>query len=97
MVKWVTFEKKLVFFQFWTNAQSIGKIYFKVWFLRSFLQTKLQYISMNIIINELYYTVVRNRVGMEIANDEYKNDECDYIILLVFLIYQIIVLEQMMM
>ena len=44
-----------------------------------FLQTKLQIKKMNIKYYYLYYTVIKNRKDKEIVNDEFENNETDYI------------------
>ena len=54
------------------NSQGISKIYHEALLLMKFLQTKPQVKNMNINYNDLYYTVIKNRV-------EKDNNENDYI------------------
>ena len=61
------------------NAQGISKIYHEVLLLMKFLQTKPQIKNMNIKYYDLYYTVIKTRdENMDIDN-QYDNDEIDYI------------------
>ena len=61
------------------NAQGISKVYHEVLLLMKFLQTKPQVKNMNINYYDLYYTVVKTRdENMDIDN-QYENDENDYI------------------
>ena len=52
------------------NAQGIIKIYYEVFMLKKFLQTKPQIKNMNIKNYDLYYTVIKNRDEKEIVNDQ---------------------------
>ena len=61
------------------KAQSIGKIFHEVILLMKFLQTKPQVKNMNINYYDLYYTVIKNGDEKEILNDQYEDDENDYI------------------
>ena len=56
------------------NAQGISRIYHEVLLLMKFLQTKPQVKNMNIIYYYLYYTVIKNRDGNEIVDNQYEND-----------------------
>ena len=69
------FEKDI----FSKGAQGISKIYHEVNFLMNLLQTKPQVKNMNIEYYDLYYTVTKNKNDKEIVNDEYENNENDYI------------------
>ena len=61
------------------NAQGIRKIYHEVLLLMNFLKTKHQVKNMNINYYDLYYTVIKTRdENMDIDN-QYENDENDYI------------------
>ena len=44
-----------------------------------FLHTKPQVKSMNISYYDLYYTVIKKRDDNEIVNDEFENNDNDYI------------------
>ena len=57
------------------NAQGISKIYHEILLILKFLQTKPQVKNMNIIYNDLFYTVIKNKDENEIVND----NENDYI------------------
>ena len=56
------------------NAQGISKFYHEVLKLLKFLQTKPQIKNMNINYYDLYYTVIKNRDGKEIVDNQYEND-----------------------
>ena len=56
------------------NAQGVSKIYYQVLLLMKFLQTKPQVKNMNINYFDLYYTVIRNRDGKEIVDNQHEND-----------------------
>ena len=56
------------------NAQRIGKLFYKVFLLMKFLQTKPQVKNTNNNYYDLYYTVIKNRDDKDIVNDEYEND-----------------------
>ena len=61
------------------NAQGISKIYHEVLLLMKFLQTKPKVKNMNINYHDLYYTVIKTRnENMDIDN-QYENDDKDYI------------------
>ena len=45
----------------------------------NFLQTKPQVKNMNINYYDLYYTVIKVRVGNKNIDNQYQNDENDYI------------------
>ena len=62
------------------NAQGINKIYHEVLIIMKLLQTKPQVKKMNISYYDLFYTVIENRDDKEIVNDEYENNENEYII-----------------
>ena len=61
------------------NSQSISKIYHEVLLLMKFLQTKSQVKNMNIKYYDLYYTVIKTRDGNKDIDNQYDNDENDYI------------------
>ena len=61
------------------NAQDISKIYHEVLLLMKFLQTKPQVKNTNINYYDLYYTVIRIRDENRDIDDQYENDENDYI------------------
>ena len=61
------------------KAQGISKIYHKVLQLLEFLQTKSQVKNMNINYHDLYYTVIKIRDGNKDIDNQYENDENDYI------------------
>ena len=61
------------------NAEGISKIYHEVLLLMKFLQTKPQIKNMNIKYYDLYYTVMRTRDENKDINNQYENDENDYI------------------
>ena len=60
-------------------AQSISEIYHEVLLLMKFLQTKIKVKSMNIKYYILYYTAIKNRDDKEIVNNNYEDNENDYI------------------
>ena len=61
------------------NAQGISKIYQEVLLLMKFLQTKPQVKNMNINYYDLYYTVIKTRDEDKDIDNQYENDENDYI------------------
>ena len=61
------------------NAQSISKIYHEVLLLIKILQTKPQVKNMNINYYDLYYTVIKVRDGNKDIDNQYENDDNDYI------------------
>ena len=61
------------------NAQGIRKIYHEVFLLMKFLQTKPQVKNMNINYHDLYYTVIKIRDENKNIDNQYENDENDYI------------------
>ena len=61
------------------NAQGISKIYHEVLLLMKFLQTKPQVKNMNINYYDLYYTVIKTRDENRDIDNQYENDENDYI------------------
>ena len=61
------------------NAQGISKIYHEVLLLMKFLQTKSQVKNMNINYYDLYYTVIKTRDENGDIDNQYENDENDYI------------------
>ena len=60
-------------------VQRIGIIYREVLLLMKLLHTKPQVKSMNINRYDFYYTVIKNRDDKEIVNDQYEDNENDYI------------------
>ena len=61
------------------NAQGISKIYHEVLLLMKLLQTKPQVKNMNINYHDLYYTVIKTRGENKNIDNQYDNDENDYI------------------
>ena len=61
------------------NAEGIHKIYHEVLLLMKFLQTKPQIKNMNINYYDLYYTVIKTRDENKDIDNQYKNDDNDYI------------------
>ena len=61
------------------NAHGIHKIYHEVSLLMKFLQTKTQVKNMNINYYDLYYTVIKTRDENSNIDNQYENDENDYI------------------
>ena len=61
------------------NAQGINKIYHEVLLLMKFLQTKPQVKNMNINYYDLYYTVIKVRDENKDIDNQYENDDNDYI------------------
>ena len=61
------------------NAQGISKIYHEVLLLMKFLQTKPQVKNMNIKYYDLCYTVIKTRDENKDINNQYENDENDYV------------------
>ena len=61
------------------NAEGIGKLYHEVILLMKFLQTKPQIKNMNINYFDLYYTIIKTRDENRDIDNQYENDENDYI------------------
>ena len=61
------------------NAQGISKIYHEVLKLIKFLQTKPQVKKMNINYYDLYFTVIKVRDENRDIDNQYENDDNDYI------------------
>ena len=61
------------------NAQGNSKIYHKVLLIMKFLQTEPQVKNMNIDYSNLYYTVIRIRGENKDIDNQYENDDNDYI------------------
>ena len=61
------------------NAQGISRIYLEVLLLMKFLQVKSEIKNMNINCYDLYYTVIKVRDGNNDIDNQYENDENDYI------------------
>ena len=61
------------------NAPGISKIYQDVLLLMKFLQTKPKVKNMNNNYYDLYYTVIKVRVENKDIDNQYENDENDYI------------------
>ena len=61
------------------NSQGISKIYHEVLLLMKFLQTKPQIKITNINYHDLYYTVIKVRDENRDIDNQYKNEENDYI------------------
>ena len=60
-------------------SQGISKTYHEVLLCMKLLQTKPQGKKVNINYYDLYYTVIESRDDKEIVNDEYEDNEVDYI------------------
>ena len=61
------------------NAQGISKTYHEVLLLMKFLQTNSQIKNMNNNYYDFYYTVIKNRDENKDIDNQYENDENDYI------------------
>ena len=61
------------------NAQGISKIYHEVLLLMKFLQTKPEVKNMNIDYYNLYYTVIKVRDENRDIDNQYEDDDNDYI------------------
>ena len=61
------------------NAQGISKIYHEVLLLMKFLQTKPEVKNMNINYYDLYNTVIKTRDENKDKDNQYDNDENNYI------------------
>ena len=61
------------------NAQGISKIYHEVLLLMKFLQTKPQIKILSINYYDLYYTVIKSRDDNRNIDNQFENDENDYI------------------
>ena len=61
------------------NALGIHKIYHEVLLLMKFLQTKPQIKDTNINYYDLYYTVIKTRDENKDIDNQYENNENDYI------------------
>ena len=61
------------------NAQGISKVHHEVLLLKKFLQTKPQVKNMVINYNDLYFTVIKTRDENKDIDNQYENDENDYI------------------
>ena len=61
------------------NARGIHKIYHEVLLLMKFLQTKPDIKNVNINYYDLYYTVIKVRDENKNIDNQYENDENDYI------------------
>ena len=61
------------------NAKGISKIYHEVLLLMKFLMTKPKVKNMNIIYYDLYYTVIKTRDENKDIDNQYENNENDYI------------------
>ena len=61
------------------NTQGIHKIYHEVLLLMKFQQTKPKVKNMNINYYDLYYTVIKTRDEKRDIDNQYENDENDYI------------------
>ena len=61
------------------NAQGISKNYHEVLLLMKFLQTKPQVKNKHINCYDLYYTVIKNRDENKDIDNQYENDDNDYI------------------
>ena len=61
------------------NAQGISKIYHEVLLLIKFLMTKPQIRNMKINYYDLYYNVIKTRDENKDIDNQYENDDNDYI------------------
>ena len=61
------------------NAQRISKIYHEVLFLMNYLQTKPPVKNMTINYYDLYYTVIKVRNENRNIDNQYEDDNNDYI------------------
>ena len=61
------------------NAESLSKIYHEVLLLMKFLQTKPQVKNININYYDLYHTVFKVRDENKDIDNQYENDDNDYI------------------
>ena len=61
------------------KARGVSKIYHEVAILMKFLQTKPQVKNININHYDLYYTVIKNRDEKGDVDNQYENNENDYI------------------
>ena len=61
------------------NAQGISKYHHEVLLLMNFLQTKADVRNMNINYYDLYYTVIKTRDKNKDIDNQYENDNNDYI------------------
>ena len=61
------------------NSQGINRIYHEVLLLMKFLQTKSQTKNMNINYYDLYNTVIKTRDENRDIDNQYENDDNDYI------------------
>ena len=68
------------------SAEGISKIYHEVLLLMKFLQTKPKVKNRNINYYDLYYTVIKTRDENKDIDNQYENDENDYINFIDFII-----------
>ena len=61
------------------NPQGINRIYHELLLLMKFLQTKPQVKNTNINYYDLYYTIIKTRDKNMDKDNQYENDENDYI------------------
>ena len=61
------------------NAQGINKIYHEVLLLMKYLQTKPKVKNMNINYYDLYHTIIKTRDENRDIDNQYENDDNDYI------------------
>ena len=61
------------------NTRGISKVYHEVLLLMKFLQTKPQIKNMNINYYDLYYTVIEVRDENKDIDNQYEDDDNDYI------------------
>ena len=61
------------------NAQGISKVYHDVVLLMKFLQTKPRVENMNITYFDLYFTVIKTRDENKDIDNQYENDDNDYL------------------
>ena len=61
------------------NAQGVNRIYHEVILLMKYLQTKPEVKNMNIKYFDLFYTVIKVRGENKDRDNQYENDDNDYI------------------
>ena len=66
-------------YPFSRNTQGISKNYLEVFLLMKYLQTKPKIKNMNIKYYDLYYTVIKVRDENKDIENQYENDDNDYI------------------
>ena len=70
------------------NAQGISKIYHELLLLMKFLQTKPQIRNMNINYYDLYYNAIKVRDENKDIDNQYEDDDNDFIIFIDFITHK---------